>query len=283
MGSLKKNHEIKLSTERQFILSVFPALMAASVMALILFLEWAGDFSMASFGLRPREIRGIPGILFFPFLHGGLLHFGSNLFPFVLLSTLIYNSLKPLFWKVWGFTYLLSGIWTWCFARPGLVIGASGWVYALLGFLLVAGFSRLGRKMMVLAGGLAFLYGGMVYGLLPVKQEISWEGHLMGLLAGITAAAYWRKEIRAAQPVEKPASKDETEAPYPYWMDSQAHFIDANRRIIPPEDILWENGKPRLKTAEEKETPDTAADSRKQESSSSPETFRQGLWTITIG
>jgi membrane associated rhomboid family serine protease len=234
----KKNTEsaaVQLSAGKHFLISTAPAMLALLIMALILFSEWAGNFSLAAFGLRPREIRGIPGILFFPFLHSNLLHLASNAFPFIFLSTLVYNTLRNIFWKVWGFTFLLSGIWTWCFARPGTVIGASAWVYALLGFLLVAGFSKLGRKMMIIAGGLAFLYGGMVYGLLPVKAEISWEGHLMGLLSGIAAAWYWRGEIRNAHPEVKKKNLSEPEAIYPYWLYPQAHFIDANRQLIHPE------------------------------------------------
>ena len=265
----------------QFFLSMAPALMASALMLLLLFSEWAGGFSLASFGLRPREIRGIPGILFFPFLHANLFHFASNFFPFILLSTLIYNTVRLLFWKVWGFIFLLSGIWTWCFARPGIVIGASGWVYGLLGFLLVAGFMRLGRKMMMIAGGLAFLYGGMVYGLLPLKSEISWEGHLMGLLAGFTAGLYWRKEIRLSQPEQKKTEQPEPEAPYPYWMEARPHFIDAQRRVIPPEDLIWENGRPRLKSQEEKET-ENLPENPVNSDSELNRSFRHGLWTITF-
>jgi membrane associated rhomboid family serine protease len=265
---------------RHFLYSMAPALLAGFLMLFLLFVEWLGNLSLASLGLRPREFRGLPGILVFPFLHAGMLHLASNIFPFILLSTLIYNTLKPIFWKVWGFTFLLSGLWTWCFARPGIVIGASAWVYALLGFLLVAGFMRLGRKMMVIAGGLAFLYGGMVYGLLPIKTGISWEGHLMGLLSGCLAAWYWRKEIHTHQ--EKPAleTKVDVEAPYAYWMQNAPHFIDAHRRVIHPEDLIWENGKPRLRTEEEKEIRNQADSETAQ--TNQPGSYRQGPWTITI-
>jgi membrane associated rhomboid family serine protease len=265
--------------ENHFLYSMAPAGIAAFLMILILFLEWAGDFSLAAFGLRPRELRGIPGILFFPFLHANALHLASNLFPFVLLSTLVYNTLREIFWKVWTFTFLLSGIWTWCFARPGIVIGASAWVYALLGLFLVAGFLRMGRKIMVIAGGLAFLYGGMVYGLLPIKAEISWEGHLMGLLSGCLAAWYWRKEIKEHHKSPEPALP-EPEAPYPYWMYAAPHFIDARRNVIPPEDLVWENGQPRIKTEEEKQEIHMEPENQKPQSVPS---FRQGPWTITIG
>lgn len=282
-----KNREQKSlgNSPNQFAYSLLPSALAGTFMVFILFLEWFFDTSFSAFGLRPRELRGLAGIIFFPFLHANAMHLASNLLPFILLSTLIYNLVKEIFWKVWGFTFLLSGFWTWCFARPGIVIGASGWVYALLGFLLVAGFARMGRKAMVIAGGLAFLYGGMVYGLLPVKSGISWEGHLMGLLAGCLAAWYWRKEIRlnANEPVkEKITEPDDS---YPYWMGSSAHFVDGNRNVIHPDDLIWEHGKPRIRTDEEKEEDDNAEKITPESAHSvqqTAKTFRHGPWTWTI-
>lgn len=276
-----ENHELK-SSANHFLFSMAPALLAILLMASLLFWEWAGNTSLSSWGLRPREWRGLSGILFFPFLHGSLLHFASNLFPFLLLSTLLYNTLRSIFWKIWAFTFLLSGFWTWCFARPGIVIGASAWVYALLGVLLIAGFMRLGRKMMIIAGGLAFLYGGMVYGLLPVKEGISWEGHLMGLLSGCLAAWYWRREIRLHHKKEESTAQAEPEASYPFWMYNGPHFVDGNRRVIHPDELVWENGRPRIKTEEEKLAENSLPENQQSEHTSAKGSFRQGPWTITI-
>ena len=270
-----------------FLYSMAPAGIAAFLMILVLFMEWAGEFSLAAWGLRPRELRGIPGILFFPFLHANALHLASNLFPFVLLSTLVYNTLREIFWKVWTFTFLLSGIWTWCFARPGIVIGASAWVYALLGLFLVAGFLRMGRKVMVSAGGLAFLYGGMVYGLLPVKAGISWEGHLMGLFAGALAAVYWRKELKESETESSFKPKTDNyvhkEPPYPYWMYNGPHVLDAQRNVIHPDDLIWENGRPYIKPQEE------AIAENQQETEPippienlKPKGFNNGGWYISV-
>lgn len=271
--------------QKRFLYSLTPPLLAAGLMTIAKLSEWLSHKSFTFLGLEPRELKGLSGILFFPFLHADSVHLMSNLLPFIFLSVLIYNIVPQIFWKVYGFTFLLSGFWTWCFARPGIVIGASGWVYALLGFLLVAGFARLGRKTMVIAGGLAFLYGGMVYGLAPTQTHISWEGHLMGLLAGSMAAFYWKKEIKAAEENENPVRQPltETEAPYPYWQFPFPHFVDANKNIVHPEMLVWENGKPRLKTPEELNPPessdpepDTLPEPRKTTS------FTQGGWTIHV-
>lgn len=244
--------------KRNFIRSLWPGFIPAIIMFTIKAMEVAGDFSLSMYGLKPRIPTRLYGIVTFPFLHADWLHLFSNLIPFLFLSTLITNLFPRFFWKIFLLTFFLSGFWTWCFARNGTVIGASGWVYALLGFLLMAGFSRSSRNTMIIAGGLAFLYGGMVEGLVPFRSGVSWEGHLMGLLSGIIGAIYWRKEIKSAEipgiPTKsKPFQDIDYEPPYPYWLSNEAPFMGPDRRIIPPEDIIWENGKPRIKTLEEKQ------------------------------
>ena len=39
-----------------------------------------------------------------------------------------------------------------------------------------------------------FLYGSMIWGILPTKEPISWEGHLSGFMAGILIAIFYRNE-----------------------------------------------------------------------------------------
>lgn len=241
--------------KKGFINSLLPGLLFSTVMFLVKLVEVLGNTSLARYGLKPRVPLKLYGIVTFPFLHADWLHLFSNLLPFIFLSTLIVNLFPRIFPKILLLTFLLSGFWTWCFARDGIVIGASGWVYALLGFLLVAGFSKSSRKTMIIAGGLAFLYGGMVEGLVPYRPHISWEGHLMGLVAGVVAAIYWRKEIKASEmiPLQDPKMsrlEPDQPPPYPYWMYNEPHLIDAQRRIVHPDDVVWENGRPFLKPTE---------------------------------
>ncbi|HRH34425.1 MAG TPA: rhomboid family intramembrane serine protease [Catalimonadaceae bacterium] len=250
--------------KKGFLYSLLPSLLFSTIMILVKVTEVVSQTSLARYGLKPRIPLKLYGIITFPFLHGDWLHLFSNLLPFIFLSTLIVNLFPRIFPKIFLLTFFLSGFWTWCFARDGTVIGASGWVYSLLGFLLVAGFSKSSRKTMVIAGGLAFLYGGMVEGLVPYRPHISWEGHLMGLVAGIVAAIYWRKEIKASDlnPINDrkimPAGPEQP-PPYPFWLYNEAHLIDAQRRIIHPDDVVWENGRPFLKPAEMEEVnPDEA-------------------------
>jgi membrane associated rhomboid family serine protease len=273
------------SPKNRFKASLLPGLGFGLVMVLVWLSEILSQGEWARFGLHPRDSDRIWGVLVFPFLHGDFFHLAANLFPFVLLTTLIYNLVPRDFWKVFGFIFLLSGFWTWCLARPGTVIGASAWVYAELGLLWIAGFARLGRKAMLLTGGLAFLYAGMVEGILPVRSGISWEGHLMGFLSGALAAFIWRREIKAAAgtPDKKPELLAEEEAPYPYWLYPVAPVLDENRKIIHPEDLIWENGRPRRKPLpEENQNPDPSGTPESPGPPKPEKGFSDGYWTWTI-
>jgi len=231
------------------------AALFGGLMLAVWLLEVLFETSFSKYGLRPRNSLGLWRVIVFPFLHGDWKHLLSNLLPFSILSVLVSNMFPRHNWKIFLLTFALSGFWTWCFARPGTVVGASGWVYALLGFLLWTGFSKTSHKAMAVAGGLAFLYGGFAVGLVPIDPRISWEGHLMGLMAGFTAAVYWRHELGQPEETEaQPTPIVEKEPPYPYWLYDRPHVMDQWGSIIPPEKLEWVDGKPRSKEVEP-ETP----------------------------
>ncbi len=242
--------------------ALFGGLMLAVWLIEVLF-----ETSFSKFGLRPRSSIGLWRVFVFPFLHGDWKHLLSNLLPFSVLSVLVFNMFPKHGWKIFLLTFALSGFWTWCFARPGTVVGASGWVYALLGFLLWTGFSKTSHKAMAVAGGLAFLYGGFVVGLVPIDPRISWEGHLMGLMAGFTAAVYWRHELGQATEADLPLKPIyDKEPPYPYWMYDMPHVLNQFGEVIPPENLEWIDGKPRLKNPET--TPESEVDIEPKSSTS---------------
>lgn len=235
--------------KKRILLSIWPPVAVSLVMILVKLAEVLSGESLAPWGLKPRVILRLPAVFSFPFLHADWLHLFSNLLPFILFSILIFNLYKSHFWKIWLFTFVLSGYFTWCFARPGIVIGASAWVYALFGFLMLTSFLKVNRQALIIGGGIAFLYGSMVYGLVPIKPEISWEGHLMGLLSGILAAVYWRNELKAEDKNQpKPTFAGGIQNPtYPYWLYENPPVLDQNRELIHPDDLTWENGIPKLK------------------------------------
>jgi membrane associated rhomboid family serine protease len=147
------------------------------------------------FGIRPRNLDGLIGILFAPFLHGSFTHAAANTVPFLVLGWLV--SLRGLsdFFTVSIVGAFISGIGTWLVGRANSVhVGASGMIYGYLGYLLFRGYFERKPIAIFLAVLVAIMYGGVIWGVLPQRSGISWEGHLFGFLGGIVAARILSKE-----------------------------------------------------------------------------------------
>ena len=139
-------------------------------------------------GIHPRTVVGLPGILLAPFLHGGIGHVLVNTIPFVILGWLVILHGTGTFLEVSLIVILVAGAGTWLFGRPGVHVGASSLIFGYFGFLLGrAWYQRSVGPLLVALVTLA-LYGGLLWGVLPLHGRISWEGHLFSLLAGILAA-----------------------------------------------------------------------------------------------
>ena len=134
------------------------------------------------------------GIFFSPFLHGDWKHVLNNSIPIIVLGTSLRYFYKTIAKEVFLWSWLMSGIWLWSIGRESYHIGASGIVYALVSFLFFSGLFRKHTKLMAISFFVVFLYGSMVWGLFPIQEHISWEGHLSGALAGIILAWWFRNE-----------------------------------------------------------------------------------------
>ena len=145
--------------------------------------------SLNRFGIHPREISGLWGIVFAPFLHGDLLHLLSNTVPFVVLSWLIMLRETADWLMVTLIVGFISGLGVWLVGQPGSVhIGASGVIFGYFGFLLARGYYERSFVSIAFSVLVTFLYGGLIFGVLPGQPGISWEGHLFGFIGGIVAA-----------------------------------------------------------------------------------------------
>ncbi|MBD2102036.1 rhomboid family intramembrane serine protease [Leptolyngbya sp. FACHB-261] len=169
------------------------ALILGSSVAIFWLLELADLFvfggSLDLYGIRPHSLLGLRGILFAPFLHGGMGHLIANTVPFVVLGWLTMLHRTRDFFVVTVVTQLVSGFGVWLFGSPNSIhIGASGLIFGYLGFLLLRGYfeRRLGSILVSLVVGI--LYGSLVWGVLPSSFGISWQGHLFGFLGGVLAA-----------------------------------------------------------------------------------------------
>jgi membrane associated rhomboid family serine protease len=150
-------------------------------------------FNFNKFGVYPRSLDGLKGIFFTHFIHSDTNHLISNSLPlFVLLTALFYFYRKVAF-QTLIFGGLLTGLLTWCIARESYHIGASGLIYLLFSFQLFSGIIRKHFRLIALSFGIIFLYGSMIWYVLPVKEGMSWEGHLSGFLIGLFLAYVFRK------------------------------------------------------------------------------------------
>ncbi|MGB3559764.1 MAG: rhomboid family intramembrane serine protease [Geitlerinemataceae cyanobacterium] len=168
------------------------AIVLGSFVALMWCVEIA-DFlvfrgQLDTYGILPRNLIGLRGILFMPFLHGNFPHLIANTIPFIILGWLVMLRKISDFFVVTAVTMLVGGLGVWVFGSPGLHIGASGIIFGYLGFLLLRGLFQRSFGGILLSLVVGFLYGGLIWGVLPGQPGVSWEGHLFGFLGGVVAA-----------------------------------------------------------------------------------------------
>ncbi len=155
-------------------------------------IEIATSMHLGFLGILPRTLIGTVGILTGPLIHGDLMHLLSNSFPLLMLGIGVIYFYHNIALEVLGWIYFLTGISVWMLAREHYHIGASGIVYGLVAFLFFSGIIRKDSKSVAISLIIIFMYSGMIMGIFPLNQGISWESHLMGSLAGIFCAIYFR-------------------------------------------------------------------------------------------
>ena len=185
--------------------------------------EAAFGLDLSVWGLVPRTARGLIGILTMLFLHGSWEHLIANTSAFLVLGTTLYYCYPSLAHRVLLISYLASGLLTWCIGAPQSThVGASAVIYALNLFLILSGFIRRSRLLIVISLIMVFLYGGFIWGMIPTLaqlQNISWEGHLSGAIIGIMLALAYKDEGPQKEPdpwdnEEDEDDDDDNEAPY---------------------------------------------------------------------
>lgn len=205
----------------------FPVLFVLVIWIVYWFeIRFGVDFTYL--GVAPRTFIGLRGILFSPFIHGSVPHLYSNTLPLLILSMALFYFYRGISWWVLLYGGLLTGFLTWCIAQPFSVhIGASGIIYCLAAFLFFKGIWSKNFRLIALALIVVFLYGSLVWGMLPGKEGISWEGHLSGLISGIVLALCF-KNYKIPVPKyewEKNTYVEEND-PFMKHFDKDGNFID---------------------------------------------------------
>lgn len=151
-------------------------------------------FPTGGLGIIPREPGGLPGIIFAPFIHADFSHLIANSISLIILGFILASTEENGIIYILLSVMLLGGLGTWVIGRSGTVhIGASGVIYGILGYLIARGFFRKDFKSVIVSVIVLFMYGGMIFGVLPTVPHMSWESHLCGFLAGIITAASGKK------------------------------------------------------------------------------------------
>lgn len=180
-----------------------------------------------SFGVRPLEFEGLRGIVFSPFIHSNVEHLYNNSIPLFVLSMALFYFYRKISWKIIIYGILLSGFITWCIGRPANHIGASGLIYVLVSFIFFKGVFAKHYRLIALSLIIIFFYGSMIWYVFPIKDNMSWEGHLAGLITGLVFALVFRKQIaKPERYVWQQPDYNEEEDEFMRHFDEDGNFIE---------------------------------------------------------
>ena len=181
------------TTSKLFFSFLYPVLFIMILWGIKLF-ETVAHISLFQYGLYPRKVSGLIGIITSPLLHADFPHLISNTLPLLVLGPIIFYFYRSIAFQVFFWVYLMTGVWVWAAGRDSYHIGASGIVYGFITFLFFSGIFRKDTRLLALSLFVTFLYGGAIWGILPIQRSISWESHMLGSLAGLITAYNFRKE-----------------------------------------------------------------------------------------
>lgn len=177
---------------RNFVLALKIVVGFVVVMWSVFLFDQYSRIGLIRYGLIPREGIGLLGLVTTPLLHYNLSHIGSNTLPLLIGGTMMLflypNSALRALPAIW----IGSGLLAWVFARSSVHIGASGVIYGLLAFVFVSGVIRRDLRSIGAALVVWFMYGSMIWGVLPAGPTMSWELHFSGLVLGFIMAVRYR-------------------------------------------------------------------------------------------
>jgi membrane associated rhomboid family serine protease len=170
-----------------------------ALMWVVFFATVATGGALLGFGIIPRSLIGLRGILFAPFLHGSFAHLLANSIPFAMMGWFVMLRDSRHFLRVTAAAMLGSGLVAWLLGATGSVhVGASGLIFGYLGFLMFSGWYTRSIPSIVISLLVTVMWGGLIFGVLPGQMGISWQAHLGGFIGGALAARSYRVTRPAA-------------------------------------------------------------------------------------
>lgn len=161
------------------------AILLLGIMWVVQILNFLLGYQLNHFGILPRSPSGLTGLVTAPFLHGSFTHLILNSIPFLILSLLVLVNGLNRYLTVTILLSIFGGLAVWVFARPGYHVGASGVIFGYFGYLLSYGIFNRKFTDLLIAVVVFVAYGGMVWGVLPMKSWVSWEAHLFSMIVGL--------------------------------------------------------------------------------------------------
>ena len=168
------------------------AILISVAFVVELILPW----NFAWLGIRPRSLMGLTGIPVSPFLHANLKHLIANLLPLFIMGCFV-SALAPKLYALRTlFLIFVSGFFTWMISSSGVVIGASGLVFAYWSFLIANGFLNQKVRDVFIALVTILIYGALIFSLFQYQEGVSWAGHMSGFMAGVILAFFSHRKIQ---------------------------------------------------------------------------------------
>lgn len=165
---------------------------------IIQIVNWATGYGLnAEFGLIPRQVSGLDGVVGMPFLHGSFAHLTANTAPLLVLGALQAATATRGLMATNAIVVGAGGLLVWLLGSTGIHIGASGLVFGWVGFLITRGLVDRSAVTLGAASLVAVFYGSIIWGVLPGQPGVSWEAHLFGAIAGAVAALLTRAQVHA--------------------------------------------------------------------------------------
>jgi len=160
--------------------------------------NWATGYGLnTAFGLIPRHLSGLDGVVAMPLLHGSFAHLMANTPPLLLLGTLLAATATRGLMAMNAVVVGLGGTLVWLVGSSAIHIGASGLVFGWFGFLITRGLVDRSPVTLGAAVLVGVFYGSIIWGVLPGQPGVSWEAHLFGAIAGAAAAFLIRAPVHA--------------------------------------------------------------------------------------
>ena len=204
----------------------FYPLLFLFVIWFVFWLDKSLDLNLHRYGIYPRSLKGLKGILFSPFLHSNLKHIFNNSIPLFVLTAFLFYHYRSVAWKIlfWGF--IMTGLGTWILGRGSYHIGFSGINYMLIAFLFFSGIIIGYYRLMAVSLIVVFLYGSLIWLMFPIVDRISWEGHVSGFISGIILAFLYGKKLKNKYPDKNFVKINPEDDAFLSHFDENGNFIE---------------------------------------------------------